>query len=221
MPTLVALVLLPLAIVAAQVALGATGIVGNSIYKLSFIIPPLIYCRAKGIRLGRDIFRWHNWRNDLGLALGLGVAAAGILLVLYATVGSLLVDKDLIAARIAEQFSVTAGTVLLIAPFTIVINSLIEEFFYRGFAFGLLAPKHAWLGTLLPAAVFTVQHLLFAWHWVTLVPLLLGIVSLFVLALVLEALYAHSDTIVAPWLTHVLGDLAMMAIAVELVQRAQ
>ena len=48
-------------------------------------------------------------------------------------------------------------------------------------------------------------------------PLALAIAGLLVFALALQALYAKADSIVAPWLVHVMGDLAMMAIAMELV----
>ncbi len=217
MPTLIALLFLPLAIIVAQLALGATGGLANGIYKLAFIIPPVIYCRVHGIRIGRDIFRWQNWRNDLGLAVLLGLVAAAVFLGLYAVLGPLVIDKQAIAAKIHQQFSVSAGTVLLIAPFTILINSLVEEFFYRGFAFGLIASRRPMLGTLLPAAVFTVQHLMFAYHWVGPGMIALGVMALFVFSLVAQALYVKADSIVAPWIVHVFGDLAMMAIALELV----
>ena len=219
MPTLVVLLLLPLAIILTQIAIGATGGVANAAYKLAFIVPPLVYCRVHGIRIGRDIFRWQHWRNDLGLAIGIGVGTALLFVGFYAVTGHLLVDKPSIAAKIHEQFGVTAGTVLLIAPFTILINSLIEEFFYRGFAFGLIAPRRPLLGTLLPAAVFTVQHLLFAYHWVGWGTVAIGVVALFGFSLVTQAMYAKADSIVAPWIIHICGDLAMMGIAVELIYR--
>ena len=41
--------------------------------------------------------------------------------------------------------------------------------------------------------------------------------ALFVFSLIAQALYAKADSIVAPWIVHVFGDLAMMAIALELV----
>jgi len=217
MPTLIALLFLPLAIIVAQLALGATGGLANGMYKLAFIIPPVIYCRVHGIRIGREIFRWQHWRNDLGLAVLLGVVAAAVFLGLYAVLGPLVIDKQAIAAKIHQQFGVSAGTVLLIAPFTILINSLVEEFFYRGFAFGLIASRRPVLGTLLPAAVFTVQHLMFAYHWVGPGMIALGVMALFVFSLVAQALYAKADSIVAPWIVHIFGDLAMMAIALELV----
>jgi len=92
----------------------------------------------------------------------------------------------------------------------------LEEFFYRGFSFGLLVRKNLAVGYLLPAAAFTVQHVLFIYHWVSLLPLLLAIGGLFVLALLLEWMYAQYDTIVAPWVVHAGGDVAMMGIAVTI-----
>ena len=64
-------------------------------------------------------------------------------------------------------------------------DSFLEEFFYRGFAFGLLAKKQRTWGYLLPALAFTVQHILFIHHWMTPLPLALAVGGLFVLALVL------------------------------------
>jgi hypothetical protein len=44
----------------------------------------------------------------------------------------------------------------------------------------------------------------------------LAIGGLFVLALLLQWMYARYDTIVAPWIVHVGGDAAMMGIAVTM-----
>ena len=60
------------------------------------------------------------------------------------------------------------------------------------------------------------QHVLFIYHWVSLLPLMLAIVGLFVLAILLQAMYARFDTIVAPWVVHAGGDVAMMGIAVSM-----
>ena len=110
----------------------------------------------------------------------------------------------------------TATTVLLIAPFTIIINSLLEEFFYRGFSFGLLAKKNAIVGYLLPAAVYTAQHVLFFREWLDPIPFIIATAGLFVFALILSKVYSATQTIVAPWIIHIFGDIAMMGIAVTL-----
>ena len=196
MVTLVGLLLLPLAIIALQIASGATGGLANGVYKVAFVVPPIVYCRVHSIHIGRDVFRWQNSRNGLGLSLVIGLVTAIIFVAFYAACGHLLVDKRAIAEKIQQQFGVTAGTVLLIAPWTIMINSLIEEFFYRGFSFGLIAKQRLLLGTLLPAAVFTVQHLMFAYHWVGPGILAIGIAALFVFSLVEQAMYAAADSIV-------------------------
>ena len=216
--TLVLLTLLPLAMIGLQLALGLEGVVGYSLYKLMFLIPPWLYCRRHGIRIGADILKLHNWRRGLPAALGLGALAVVIFWGVYYCLGDLLLDKAMITTKIEDQFSVTASTVLLIAPVTILLNSLLEEFFYRGFAFGQLVRKNRPLGIWLPAVAFTVQHLLFIYHWVTPVPFAMAVLGLLVFALVLEKAYEAADSIVAPWLIHILGDVAMMGIAVTLLR---
>jgi membrane protease YdiL (CAAX protease family) len=113
---------------------------------------------------------------------------------------------------------VSAATVYLVAPFTIFANSFLEEFFYRGFAFGRLVKINRRWGYLLPAVAFTVQHILFIHHWMTPLPLALAVIGLFTLALILQRLYENSDTLIAPWVVHAGGDLAMMGIAVTLLR---
>ena len=131
-------------------------------------------------------------------AAGLGGLAVFIFWGVYYTLGDLLLDKAMIVEKIGDQFSVTANTIFLIAPVTIFLNSLLEEFFYRGFAFGLLVKKRRWLGILLPAMVFTTQHLLFIYHWVSPLPFALAVVGLIVFALVVQKIYEQADSIMAP-----------------------
>lgn len=215
------LIVLPLGMITLQVVLdldALLGLWGYSLYKVFFIVPPLIYCRRHGVGILSDICKFRHWRRCLPLALGLGGLAMVLLAGVYALLGDRLVDKELIAVKIGEQFKVSSATVLLIAPVTILANSLLEEFFYRGFAFGLLVRKNRRLGYLVPAVAFTGQHLLFIYHWLTPFPLALALGGLFLLALVLQRIYEKADSLVAPWIIHILGDVAMMGIAVTLLR---
>jgi len=217
---LIALILLPLAAIGVQLAfdLGtALGMAGYSFYKIFFIVPPLIYCRAVGVSIFDDVLKLKNWRQHLPTAGLLGGLAILIFWGAYYFLGDkLLIDKETIVGKIRDQFGVTSKTIFFIAAITIFANSLLEEFFYRGFAFGLLVRKQRRLGYLLPATVFTIQHSLFIYHWVAFLPLVLALAALFVLALVLQKLYEQADSIAAPWLTHACGDIAMMGIAVTM-----
>ena len=210
------LTLLPLGMIGLQLVLGLDGVLGYSLYKLLFIILPLAYCRTVGVRIGADILKPRNWRRGLPAAVGLGILAVVVFWGAYYWLGDLLLDKAMIARKIGLQFSVTASTVLLIAPITIFVNSLLEEFFYRGFAFGQLVRRNRVLGYTLPATAFTVQHVLFIYHWVTPLPFALAVLGLLVFALVLQKAYEATDSIVAPWVIHILGDVAMMGIAVTM-----
>ena len=99
MKTLIALILLPLCVIAVQLALELQGVVGYSIYKLFLLIPPIVYCRLKGISIVGDIFKPGNWQNRLTLAVGLGAAAVLIFWGAYWLLGDMLLDKDAIASR--------------------------------------------------------------------------------------------------------------------------
>jgi|GEM_PF-1440920 len=221
MATLIALAVLPLAVITCQliafsILLEPTESVSPiqySIYKIAFALPPLVYCWWQGIGVFRDIFRFRNWRSGLPVALGLGLVGSAIFLGVYFGAGHLLFDKVAVVDKISNQFGVNKTTVMLVAPFTVLLNSLLEEFFYRGFSFGLLLRKNRKLAYLLPAVTFTVQHILFIYHWAPWYSLAIGVVGLFVFALVTEWLYERYQTIVAPWVTHACCDLAMMAIA--------
>jgi membrane protease YdiL (CAAX protease family) len=221
MLTLLSLTLLPLAMIALQLALdfeGHFGFLGYSFYKLFLLLPPLLYCRSHGIKPVRDVFKLQNWRRGLAVAFGLGVLAVAIFWGLYYRLGDILLDKAMITHKIGEQFSVTGKTVLLIAPVTIFLNSMLEEFFYRGFAFGQLVQGHRTVGYLLPAGAFTIQHLFFIYHWMSPLPFAMAVLGLFVFALALQRVYEKSESLVAPWLIHIMGDVAMMSIAVTLLR---
>jgi membrane protease YdiL (CAAX protease family) len=218
MKTLVVLTVLPLCVIGVQLALDLEGVEGYSIYKLFLLVPPLIYCHVKGIGVWRDIFRPGNWQNHLPVAVGLGAAAVFIFWGAYWLLGDLLLDKAMIAGKISEQFSVTSTTVLMVAPVTIFLNSLLEEFFYRGFAFGQLVQKNRLLAYLLPASAYTAQHMLFIYHWAEPLPMTIAVVGLMVFALVLQKIYEAADSLVAPWVVHILGDVAMMGVAITMLR---
>jgi uncharacterized protein len=221
MRTLIILTLLPLVVIGLQLALNlheSLGFAGYSLYKICFLVPPLIYCRLKGISIRHDILKFSNWRRGRIRAFVMGAVAIAIFWGLYLLLGDRLLDKALIVSKLGEQFSVTAGTVLLIAPFTILVNSLLEEFFYRGFAFGLLFREHRIPAFLVPAAVFTFHHVLFIHQWLAPLPLIIATGGLFILALLLEMMYENADSIVAPWIVHLCGDIAMMSIAVTILR---
>lgn len=217
---LVTLIVLPLGVIGCQLVfqLGETwGNLGYSIYKIFFLIPPLIYCRMTGVRVFRDILLLKNWRRYLSVAVGLGTLALLIFWGAYFSLRNLLsIDEDLIVRSTAEQFGVTKYNVLYIAPLTIFLNSLLEEFFHRGFSFGLLVKRNRWLGYLLPASVFTVQHMLFIYQWTTPLKLIIAIVALFVFALVLQRIYEKAESLITPWVIHIFADISMMGIAVWL-----
>ncbi len=136
LPLLVALVLLPLAVIVGQLIAGSHGPVGYSLYKFAFLLPPILYCRWQGIGVFRDILKFRHWRNGLGWAAALSLGAALIFAGAYWAWSDVLIDEAKIVEKIDAQFGVSKQTVLLVeadrplvAPITILLNSLWKSSF--------------------------------------------------------------------------------------------
>jgi membrane protease YdiL (CAAX protease family) len=220
MKTLILLSLLPLIAIPLLGTLDVSGYLGYSLYKVFFIVPPCAYCFVHGISLRDSILKLSKWRQGFLASLGLGMIAFLVFWSVYWLLGDTLLDEARIVSSIEAQFGVTERTVLAVAPITIFLNSFLEEFFYRGFSFGRLVRLNPRVGYLVPAAVYALAHVVFFQHWLGAVAIAIATGGLFVFALVLQRLYAHADTLVAPWIVHVFGDAAMMSIALAMLWRS-
>jgi len=83
-------------------------------------------------------------------------------------------------------------------------------------SFGQLLKRNRTLAYLLPASAYTVQHMLFIYHWAEPLPMVIAVVALMAFALILQKIYESADSLVAPWVVHILGDVAMMGVAVTM-----
>ena len=188
-------------------------------YKLFLLLPPIVYCWLRGIPIHNEVLKFRNWRQGLGPAIALGALSVVVFWTVWWFFADALVDRKLIIDHIDHQFGMNAKAFIMIAPFTCLINSLNEEFFFRSFAFGQLRKHNRAVAYLLPAAVFVFQHVLFFYLWLGLGATAIACAGLGVFAIVLQWQYERYDTVVAPWVTHIFGDIAMMGVAADLLYR--
>ncbi|MDP3980554.1 MAG: CPBP family intramembrane metalloprotease [Chlamydiota bacterium] len=212
--TVISLILVfPIIIILCLQWAGVTGLLGYNAYKIGFILPPLLYSRYHGISIRKDIIGWPFQRQNLIHGFVWALFFFTVFWSAFLLFGNWLIDKNFIVQQMNQQFLVNSLTICIIAPITIFFNSMLEEFFYRGFCFGLLLRHHKKFAYVLPAFVFTLQHALFIHMWFNGFVLSLVLISLFVFALILERLYASTKSLAGPWIAHLMGDAAMMSIA--------
>lgn len=151
--------------------------------------------------------------KGFGMAFGLGVLIAAIIIGGYLVIGTQWIDTAAVHA-IAEQNGLTkAWKYLALAGYLCIINSLLEEYVWRWFVFhhcAVLVPR--WPAVLLSALFFTIHHVFalgFQFDWrIT----LLGSVGVFIGGVVWSWLYLRFGTVWPGWVSHLIVDLAVFAV---------
>lgn len=190
------------------------------VVQFAFPIVWVLWVQKRRPRASRPVTR--------GAVLGLlfGLIIAGAMLALY---HYWLKSADFFAAAEDEMREKIAGMQLddpwkfaAVGLFYSLLHSLLEEYYWRWFVFGQLKTM-----TGLWAAV-AISSLGFMAHHVILLSTYFGIGSpvtwIFSLAIAIGGafwawLYHHSESLVGPWISHLLVDAAIFLIGYEIVQK--
>lgn len=149
-----------------------------------------------------------------------GIKLASILCVLvYAVIfgGYLLLknvfDFSAITSALTKNIGVTGENFIFVSLYISFVNSLLEEFFFRGFAFITLkritGRKFAYLFS---ASVFAVYHIAMMIGWFKFDVFLIIMAGLFAGGLIFNYLNERSATIYPSWLVHMFANFAINTI---------
>ena len=182
---------------------------------LLFLGLPLLYARAlpKGPAL-RSLCRFRR-RGLLPAAL-LGLGVYGAILGAYFTLGRH-VDLSGVTRSLARDAGVTAQNFPLVALYIALVNSLLEEFFFRGFGFLLLRPlagRTAAYGV--SAGAFALYHVAMLGGWAAPWLLALAILALFGAGLLFNWLDERSGGLLPSWAVHLAANLGLNTVGLIL-----
>ncbi|MBI9011882.1 MAG: CPBP family intramembrane metalloprotease [Clostridiales bacterium] len=99
--------------------------------------------------------------------------------------------------------------------YTIVINALIEEIFFRGFIFMKLLKENRFLAYLISAGLFAMYHMAIFKTWFSLPIFLLIMFGLFVGGLIFSYFVEKTNSFLASYMIHVSADLAVVLIGIR------
>ena len=200
---------------------GPTGILLNGLSRLWMIGFPIVWwiqVEGRSLRL--------NGPSRSGLLAG--IVSGVLIFFLMLSVYLLLADQmDLDRLRHRGRLTGFDRPALFAGMFAFIIfgNSLLEEFVWRGFVFRqleVLMPVQ--LGTfgiqaaavLVAALLFTVHHVIALAAWVDGFLVVLGSLGVFLGAVVWSILYAYDRTLWPSYVSHILADLAILAMGYDL-----
>jgi len=191
------------------------GYLYKSLIKLVlFTSVPLIYALACKDPVIINLF--HIRRKPLLRALALGIGVYLFILASYFLLGPYF-DFSNVTKSLEKSVGVDRHSFLAVAIYISLINSLLEEFFFRGFAFltmKKLASRR--FSYLFSASTFSLYHVAIMSNWFSVILFLLLVFSLFIAGLIFNRLDEHSDSIYPSWIFHAFANLSINTIGLML-----
>ena len=182
----------------------------SAIKIILFLILPIAYSfYDKDIRI-KEIFT----PNKKGFMLAFVLSV----LVYVVILGGYLLLKDVfdfsaVTATLSENIGVTGNNFIFVSLYISFINSLLEEFFFRGFAFinlkRLTGRKFA---CLFSAGAFAIYHIAMMIGWFKLNVFLIVMTGLFAGGLIFNYLNERNENIYPSWLVHMFANFAINTI---------
>lgn len=183
----------------------------KSIIKFTlFLILPLIYALIDKRINYRNLFLIK--RQHLLLALILGISVYGLIIGGYYSLRNLF-DFSNITNNLQNNIGVNKNNFIYVSLYISFINSFLEEFFFRGFAFitikKITTRKFAYIFS---ASVFALYHVAIISTWFNSVLMMLIIISLFIVGIIFNYLSELSKSLYLSWIIHCFANFAINTI---------
>ncbi|MFV0516920.1 MAG: CPBP family intramembrane glutamic endopeptidase [Aminipila sp.] len=184
------------------------GYVTKSILKMvAFLIIPICYSYFNKDILIKDLFVV----NPRGIirAIGLGVGVYIFILACYFTIGSFF-DFSQVTGALSENVGVNRENFIFVAIYISFINSLLEELFFRGFAFlnlrKLAGRRFAYCFSSL---CFALYHIAMMIGWFSFLLTLILLTGLIVAGILFNWLNEKQGNIYSSWFVHMFANFAI------------
>lgn len=162
-------------------------------------------------------FRLQGWpkyfafpsNKQLYVSLLLGMSVLGLILSAYFILGPRF-NFTMVASALKNNVGVTAENFLFISLYISVVNSFLEEFFFRGFAFLTLKQYfNNKLTTIISAVIFALYHIAIMRGWFGMPLFALLLLGLFVAGLLFNYIDEKTNTILTSWCIHMFANIAI------------
>lgn len=151
-----------------------------------------------------------SWaKKDILRILGWGGATYGVILLAYFLLRGV-IDLSVIELQLSENLKITGANFLGVAIYISLLNSFLEEFFFRGLAFFSLRelmPKG--LSYFIGPLFFSFYHVSMLFSWFSVPIFVFIIICLFIAGLFFNWLNRKNKTIYCSYLVHMCANFAI------------
>lgn len=189
-------------------------LVKSLIKTLLFLLIPALYCYIAREALIKNVFC--TGKGGLLPSILLGIAVYGVIVGAYFILGPYF-DLSGITRALTENAGVTKENFIYVSLYISFINSLLEEFFFRGFSFLILKKHTTRKGAhLFSAGAFALYHVAIMAEWVSIPLTALLIAVLFAGGILFNLLNERFENIYASWMVHMFANFAINTIGMIL-----
>ncbi len=179
-----------------------------------FLILPLIYCKVYKDKTLKKVLI----PSKKGFTRALAVGA----LVFAVIMGAYMLLKDVfdfsnVTKVLTQDIGVTAKNFIWVAIYISFVNSFLEEFFFRGFAFMILKESAGRrVAYIFSALAFAIYHIAMMIGWFDAVLIVLAIVGLAVGGMIFNYFNEKNGNVYMSWLIHMFANFAINTIGLML-----
>lgn len=182
----------------------------SAIKLLLFLLLPILYTLMDKNTSFIRLFIFKKETILFPILLGIGIYA--FIVSSYFLIGPFF-DLSNITSSLESNIGVSKSNFVFVALYISFINSLLEEFFFRGFAFLTLkqvaSRKFAYLFS---AGLFSIYHVSIMIQWFNIGLLILLITSLFIAGILFNWLNERNENIYTSWFVHMAANFAINTI---------
>ena len=175
---------------------------------LLFSIMPILYSRYYRDLDLKSLFKIND-NKEVVIALLSGLAIFSFILGSYFLLGRFF-DFSNIVSSLSENIGVKSSNFIFVVIYISFANSLLEEFFFRGFAFlKLKEVTSRKFSYIFSALAFSLYHLAMMIGWFDIVLFTLTMLGLFVGGLIFNYFNEKYKNIYVTWLIHMFANFAI------------
>lgn len=175
-----------------------------------FLVLPFIYCILDKQVSFKSLFSFN--KKGFLFSLGLGISVYIFILGSYFILSPYF-DLSNIKSSLQNNIGVNKGNFVFVALYISFINSLLEEFFFRGFAFlSLKKVSTKRFAYIFSSSAFALYHVAFMINWFTPLLFILLVAGLFISGMLFNWLNDKNENIYTSWLVHMCANFSINTI---------
>lgn len=177
---------------------------------------PFVYIRITGENFIKSSLSYVKKGFRFKISHLLGICIFVLLIVVFIWIKQYL-NISVLIYEFEEKYKITKTNIVYYGTYLILINSLLEEFFFRGFIFlnlKNLGKRRIAYGA--SSIAFSLYHISNFQNWLNVWVFVLATIGLFIGGMIFDYLDDKENTFLNSWFVHICADLAIVGFGYSL-----